>query len=183
MKQRVLAVAVATMSILITGAVAMHAQDHITPANGLFNGNPAAVLNVVVPSGYLDSSGTCPPLTFGYWKNHQSAWQDGTGLTLGNNFYTNAQLETLLETPVRGDASVDLAHQLIGALLNIANGTTSAPIQATITDANNLIGSGTIPEGISPSSPVGQQMESDASILNDYNNGKITNACGHIGPS
>src|ERR1022692_1508331 len=74
---------------------------------------------------------TCPAFTQGYWKNHQSAWQDGTGLTLGTNFYANAQLETMLQTPVHGDASVELARQLIAALLNIANGTTSVPIDAT----------------------------------------------------
>jgi hypothetical protein len=123
---------------------------------------------------------TCPPFTQGYWKNHQSAWQDGTGLTLGTNFYANAQLETILQTPVHGDASVELARQLIAALLNIANGTTSVPIDATLADANNLIGSGTIPQNISPSSTTGQRMEADASILDDFNNGDITNACGVV---
>src|ERR1700686_594114 len=116
MKLRVLALTVATMAILITGAVPMYAQ-------------------------------TCPPFTQGYWKNHQGAWQDGTGLTLGTNFYTNAQLVAILQTPVHGDASVELAHQLIAAQLNIANGTTSTPIQATLTDANNAIGSVIIPQG------------------------------------
>jgi hypothetical protein len=152
MKLRVLAVVAATMTILITGAVPMFAQ------------------------------GTCPPLTQGYWKNHTSVWQDGSGLTLGTNFYTNAQLETILQTPVRGDASVALAHQLIAALLNIATGTDPTLIQGTLSDANNLIGSGIIPEHISPSSTVGQNMEADESILDDFNNGGITNACGSGGP-
>jgi hypothetical protein len=153
MKLRVLAVTAATMAVLIAGAIPMHAQ------------------------------GACPPLTQGYWKNHQSVWKNGSGLTLGTNFYTNAQLENILQTPVRGDASVALAHQLIAAQLNIANGTDSTPIQTTLSDANNLIGSGMIPEGISPSSPSGEQMEGDASILDDFNNGFITNACGQGGPS
>lgn len=152
MKLRLLTITAATMAFLITGAVAMHAQS------------------------------TCPPLTQGYWKNHQSAWKNGTGLTLGANFYTNAQLETILQTPVRGDASVGLARQLIAAQLNIANGTDPSLVQGTINDANNLIGTGIIPEGISPSSPTGQGMEADASVLDDFNNGDITNACG-IQPS
>lgn len=131
----------------------------------------------------MQAQNSCPPLTQGYWKNHLSAWKDGSGMTLGTNFYTNAQLESILQTPVRGDASVALAHQLIAALLNIANGTDSTPIQTTLSDANNLIGSGTVPEGISPSSPTGQQMEDDESILDDFNNGGITNACqGGSGP-
>ena len=120
----------------------------------------------------------CPPMTQGFWKNHQGAWNDGSGMTLGTVFYANTQLETILQTPVRGDASVALAHQLIAAMLNIDSGTDSTPIQSTLADANNLLGSGTIPEGISPSSDVGQQMENDESILDDFNSGDITNACG-----
>lgn len=146
MKTRVLIIAT-TVTILVMGAVSMHAQS------------------------------TCPPLTQGFWKNHQSVWNDGSGLTLGSNFYTNAQLETILQTAVRGDASVALAHQLIAALLNIDAGTDSTPIQATLTDAFNQIGSGTIPEHVSPSSPTGQAMEDDSSVLDDFNNGGITNAC------
>lgn len=127
---------------------------------------------------------TCPPMTQGFWKNHQNAWADGGSMTLGTTMYTNAQLETILQTPVKGDASVSLAHQLIAANLNIDSGTDPTPIESTLSDANNLLGSGTIPEGISPSSPVGQQMENDESILDDFNSGDITNACKHqIGPS
>jgi hypothetical protein len=87
-----------TITILMMGAVSMYAQT------------------------------TCPPLTQGFWKNHQSAWKDGSGMTLGSNFYTNAQLLTILQTPVRGDASVALAHQLIAANLNVDAGTDSTPI-------------------------------------------------------
>lgn len=187
MKLRLLAVTATALAILFMGAVPMHAQQQITLSNGLFNGhfhgNPIALLNVAIPTGNLDSGSACPPLTQGYWKNHQSTWMNGSGLFLGTNFYTNAQLETILQTPVRGDASVALARQLIAALLNIANGTDSGPIQATIDDANNLIGSGIIPEGISPSSPTGQGMEADALVLDDFNNGVITNACVQILPS
>ena len=84
----------------------------------------------------------------------------------------------LLNTPVRGDASLDLAHQLIAALLNIANGTDGTPVQGTIADANNLIGAGPLPENVPASSPLGQQMTGDANTLNSYNNGQITNGCG-----
>jgi hypothetical protein len=134
----------------------------------------ATLMMGVIP---MHAQNNCPPLTQGYWKNHQNIWADGSGMTLGTNFYTNAQLEAILQAPVRGDASVALAHQLIAANLNVASGTDSTPIQATLADANSLIGSGTIPESISPSSPVGQQMENDESILDDFNNGGITNAC------
>jgi hypothetical protein len=142
----------------------------------------AATIAILMMGAVPMHAQTCPPLTQGYWKNHLSAWQDGSGMTLGTNFYTNQQLLTILQTPIRGDASVALAHQLIAATLNIDNGTDSTPIQAVLSDANSLIGSGMIPEGIAPSSPVGQQMENDASTLDDFNNGAITNAC-HIQPS
>jgi hypothetical protein len=127
--------------------------------------------------GTIAPAGSCPPLTQGYWKNHTGAWNDGSGLTLGTSFYSNDQLENLLQTPVKGDASVDLAHQLIAALLNIDNGTTGIPVQSVINDANNLLGAGPIPENVKASSPIGQQMEGDAAVLDSYNSGQITNAC------
>lgn len=104
-------------------------------------------------------------------------------MTLGTVFYTNAQLETILQTPVKGDASVALAHQLIAANLNVDSGTDPTPIQSTLTDANTQLGTGTIPEGISPSSDVGQAMEADESVLDDFNSGDITNNCYQRGPS
>lgn len=142
----------------------------------------AATIAILMLGAIPMHAQTCPPLTQGYWKNHLSAWQDGSGMTLGTNFYTNAQLLSILQTPIRGDASLALAHQLIAANLNIASGTDSTPIQGVLSDANSLIGSGMIPEGIAPSSPTGQQMENDASVLDDFNNGYITSACG-IQPS
>ena len=84
---------------------------------------------------------TCLPLPKGFWKNNASAWPV-TPLTLGSATYTQAQLLTILGMPASGDASVILADQLIGALLNIANGTDSSPVAATIADANTLLGGG-----------------------------------------
>jgi hypothetical protein len=101
--------------------------------------------------------------------------------TLGTTFYTDAQLLTILQTPVGGDASLILADQLIAALLNIQiNKTDSTPIAATLTDANTLLGAGPIPEGIHSSSTVGQQMVADAAVLNNFNNGNVTTACAAV---
>jgi len=72
------------------------------------------------------TGGACP-LTQGFWKNHTAAWPVSS-LTLGGRTYTETELVNLLNTPVRGDASLDLAHQLIATLLDIANGSNSAPI-------------------------------------------------------
>ena len=88
---------------------------------------------------------TCPPLTQGYWKTHPGAWA-GKTLKLGTTTYTQAQLLGILMTPVRGDASLILADQLIAALLDIMiNGTDPTPVAKTIADANSLLGAGPIP--------------------------------------
>jgi len=122
----------------------------------------------------------CPPLTQGFWKTHTSVWNDEGGMMLGTNYYTNAQLLTILKTPVRGDASISLAHQLIAANLNVDSGTDPSLIQDVFYNANSLIGSGLIPQGVSPSSPLGQQMEDAASVFDDFNNGDITLACAAV---
>src|SRR5262249_7873988 len=96
----------------------------------------------------------------GFWKNHPDAWSV-TSLTLGRQTYTQAQLLTILTTPVRGDASLILADQLIAAKLNIANGSDPTPISATITDADSLLsqfGTNRLPYNVQTSSAIGQQM-------------------------
>jgi probable HAF family extracellular repeat protein len=119
------------------------------------------------------------PLGQSFWKNHPDAWPV-TSLTLGSQTYTQAQLLTLLATPVRGDASLILADQLIAAKLNIANGSNPAPISSTITDADNLLsqfGSNRLPYNVRTSSAIGQQMVNDANVLDRYNNGDLTPDC------
>jgi hypothetical protein len=118
------------------------------------------------------------PLGQGFWENHPEAWLV-TSLTLGNQTYTKAQLLTILTTPVRGDASLILAHQLIAAKLNIANGSTPAPISSTIADADNLLSQfpGKLPYNIRTSAAIGQQMVNDANVLDRYNNGDLTPNC------
>jgi len=127
---------------------------------------------------------TCPPLGQGYWKNHTKVWFSKIkGLTLGTTFYTDAQLLTLLQTPVRGDASLILADQLIAALLSIQiSNTNSTPISATIADANTLLGAGPIPEHVAPSTTLGRKMVADADVLGDFNEGEVTTACGNPVP-
>jgi hypothetical protein len=62
-------------------------------------------------------------LTKGYWKNHPEAWPVQQ-LTIGGVVYGIDELLVLLSTPPRGDFSLELAHQLIAALLNQARGAT-----------------------------------------------------------
>jgi YVTN family beta-propeller protein len=118
------------------------------------------------------------PLGQGLWKNHPGAWPV-TSLTLGSQTYTQAELLALFDTPPGGDASLILAHQLIAAKLNIANGSDPTPISATITDADHLLSGfkGKLPYHVRPSSATGQAMVNDADVLDSYNSGDLTPNC------
>jgi hypothetical protein len=108
---------------------------------------------------------------------------------LGTVSYTEAQLLTILETsPGTGhgaDASLILAHQLIAAKLNLANGSDPCPIASIIAAADALIGSQVIPivPKISPSSTLGAQMVALASALDSYNEGMLTPNCAPVTPA
>ena len=107
----------------------------------------------------------------GYWKNHPEAWPV-TQLQLGNVTYSQQQLLDILHQPVRGNGLVLLAHQLIAAELNIANGSDPSCIQQTIDDANALIGDLVVP-------PVGdgylapRDVSGLADTLGQYNEGML----------
>lgn len=121
--------------------------------------------------------------TQGYWKTHGPlptgnnayVWPQSVkdnGLTLGSVTYTADQLLTILTTPSRGgNGLVAMAHQLIAAKLNIANGSDATAIAASLTAADELIGTLVIP-------PVGSgALKSSATSdlttsLANYNEGK-----------
>ena len=108
-------------------------------------------------------------LTQGFWKNHEEDWPVSS-LTLGSVTYTQAQLLSILNQPVKGNGLVSLAHQLIAAKLNIAAGADPSAISAAIAAADAAIGALIVP-------PVGSGYLSPSSVsslisqLNDYNNG------------
>jgi hypothetical protein len=110
-------------------------------------------------------------LSQGYWKTHPQAWPVAS-LTLGTVVYTAEQLLSILQQQVAGNGLVQLAHQLIAAKLNIANGADGTAVASTIAAADTLIGSLVVP-------PVGSGSlaTSATSALNDvldnYNTGVI----------
>lgn len=75
---------------------------------------------------------SCDPnvKSFGYWKTHYPDWPAdvlANGMTVGCQFYTADQLESILSTtPAGGNELVALAHQVINARLNILNGAGAA---------------------------------------------------------
>jgi cysteine-rich repeat protein len=114
------------------------------------------------------SRGDCT-LTQGFWKNHEEAWPVTT-LSLGSVSYSTAQLLDVLRTPVRGNGLVSLAHQLIAAKLNVAAGADATTINASISDADAMIGA-----LVSPSVGSDRLDTTDTSslvgALDDFNNG------------
>jgi hypothetical protein len=108
---------------------------------------------------------------FGYWKNHPQAWPV-TELQLGNVTYTQDELLSIMHEPVRGNGLISLAHHLITAKLNVANGADPSCIQQTIADADALIGDLVVP-------PVGDGYLAprDVNALKDtleaYNEGQL----------
>jgi hypothetical protein len=75
--------------------------------------------------------------TPGYWKNHASMWPV-MELTMGCVTYNQAQLLTILNTPVGGDATIILAYHLIAAKLNVANGADDS-INGMIAEGDRLL--------------------------------------------
>jgi len=111
-------------------------------------------------------------------KTHPAQWAVGS-VTLGSEAYTQAELLTLLTTPVSGDASSILADQLIAAKLNLANGSSPTPIISTIANADSLLRgfAGKLPYEVRPNSAAGHAMIHDANVLAQYNGGALTPTC------
>jgi hypothetical protein len=109
--------------------------------------------------------------TQGYWRNHPDAWPV-TSLTIGTVTYQAGELMAILDNPAQGNGLVILAHQLIAARLNIANGADPSAVQQAVTDAENMIGSLVVP-------PIGNgclspdETDSLTETLTEYNEGTI----------
>ncbi|HYV90531.1 MAG TPA: serine hydrolase [Chitinophagales bacterium] len=117
-----------------------------------------------------------------HWKNNTTAWPIGSvPMKIGTkHYYTQQQVLDVLNNASTTDASIVLAKALIGAKLNVAQGSELAPIVLTINSAMDLIGSKRLPykNPISFSSSTGIQMLALAATLNSYNSGAMnTTAC------
>jgi hypothetical protein len=78
----------------------------------------------------------------------------------------------ILDNPAQGNGLVILAHQLIAAKLNIANGADPSAVQQAIVDADNMIGALVVP-------PIGNgylapgETSDLTETLTEYNEGTI----------
>jgi len=141
-------------------------------SGGFTESAPTADVNVTTSSQVQNCT-----FTQGYWKTHPTAWPAGN-VTLGNVSYTQAQLLAIFNQPAGGNGLLILAHQLIAAKLNIANGADGSSVASTIAAADALIGNLVVPPGgsgfLSPSS-----VNSLATTLDNFNNGVL--GPGHCG--
>jgi len=117
--------------------------------------------------------------TQGFWKTHgpigcatgenTNAWPVSS-LTLGSVSYTDLELCSILNTPAAGNGLIALAHQLIAAKLNVANGADSTDADVAIAAADALIGALVVPPvgaGTLPASATGSLI----TALATYNEG------------
>jgi hypothetical protein len=130
-----------------------------------------------LPCGHV---GGCT-YTQGYWKTHgPTACNPSLGadlwptsaipMMLGNRPYSEAELCSIFNTPAAGNGLIALAHQLIAAKLNIANGADGSAAAADIAAADALIGGLVIPPvgaGSLPSS----QTSTLTTALTNFNEG------------
>jgi hypothetical protein len=141
------------------------------------------VVNGRIDKGSFEVQTVICPQAQGYWKNNPDAWPV-TSLELGGQTYSQAELLTILRTPIgtggKADASLILADQLIAAKLNIANGADGTPGSSTIADADSVLSlqPGRLPYRVRPNTTNGQQMVNDAATLSNYNSGLLTAGCG-----
>ena len=161
----------------------------ITPLLGLSDptASPGFFINSIhgIVVTYLNNVAEGCTLTQGFWKTHgptptgnnSNEWPV-TSLTLGTVNYTDVQLLSILNTAPKGNGLLTLAHQLIAAKLNIANGADGSSISATIAAADALIGGLVIP-------PVGSGSLSSSAVaslvtaLTNFNQGAT--GPGHCG--
>ncbi len=107
-----------------------------------------------------DEPGEACNFTPGYWKNHPEDWPMAD-FAVGGEDYVQSELIEILQRPVRGDATVILAHHLIAAMLNVMGGSDDY-IQGAIDDGNQFLddhGLGSRPSGALKGEAIGIKNE------------------------
>lgn len=141
-------------------------------------------LDDVAPDCGLGGRPNCPR-SQGYWKTHGVRWPVAS-LQVGCQTYTNAEALALLSSPVRGDASLTLAKQLIAAKLNVVNNAYEWPsIVAVIEQADTILCAyaGRLPLGVATRTTMGRQMTQLAQQLESFNLGALSPQCGALAGS
>jgi WD40 repeat protein len=122
------------------------------------------------------------PVGQSFWHSTPGAWPLAS-LSLGGQTYAKQELLAILKASLgsgmSADASMTLAGELIAAKLNLARGSDSTPVAATIAEADRLLSgfTGRLPYRIPPSSTLGQSIADAAKVLGGYNGGSLTRSC------
>jgi len=103
--------------------------------------------------------------------NNTNTWPAAAiPMLLGNRSYTDTELCTILNAHPQGNGLITLAHQLIAAKLNIANGADASAISSTVSAADAAIGNLVVPpvgtDSVDPSA-----TDALTNALDAYNNG------------
>jgi hypothetical protein len=151
-----------------TGGV-LYTSAAATPSTFTAQGNRDLVMEIVFSCCDVPDQGCT--YSHGFWMNHSEAWPVAS-LDLGSSSYDQAQLLSILKQPSQGNGLVILAHQLVAAKLNIANGADDTAVAATITASDALIGANVVPPVGSASVPP-STVEGLSQTLDQYNNGAI----------
>ena len=88
-------------------------------------------------------------------------------MSLGSHSYTALELKSIMDAPVAGNGLISLAHHLITAKLNIANGVTNT-IASTIAAADAMIGSLVVPP-VGAGSLTTSEVEALKDVLEAFN--------------
>lgn len=157
------------VDIMNTYASTTGGQFVQTPQDG--TGTAAAISEIIADCG--SSANECP-LSQGYWKNHAESWPVVDGLEIGGVAYNNAELSTILHTPPKkGNSYLIVGHQMIAALLNIANGSDPSVISVELDAAEAYL------TGVNLLTDFDKDtdMNGVAGVLDDYNNRLLTPDC------
>ena len=106
--------------------------------------------------------------TPGYWKTHPDdpAWP-ADGFAIGGVHYSNSDLIAIMEMPVKGDATIILAHHLIAAKLNVLAGENVDELNDAISAGDDLLVM--YPLGSKPGNPGKSDVLAVKDILEGYN--------------
>lgn len=112
--------------------------------------------------------------TIGYWKNHPEAWPVNA-INVGGVDYTREAAIEWMDTPGKGDKTIDLFKQLVAAKLNVILGNDSSCVQDQIDDADTWLSSYPLGSGVKADSDAWQSGGGGVlhSHLTDYNEGKL----------
>jgi hypothetical protein len=153
-------------------AAACSEQGPMTPAV------PADFVRPIVIEDPPPPTGPSCTLTQGYWKNHEERWDDAADamvfLTSDTFYNSDATYHAILTMPPKGgNAYLQLAHQFIAASLNL-NGASAgvAEVDDAIAGASAYFAgeAAGIPK---PSGDTRAQLQAWATVLDDFNNGRI----------